>query len=44
MILKSVLISVPLLLVVRLNFVFLSASPVLFIGKSLLYIAGRGSW
>jgi len=28
--------------VVRLNFVFLTASPVLFIGKPLLYITGRG--
>jgi len=33
---------VPLLVVVRLNFVFFSVSPVLFVGKSLLNITGRG--
>jgi len=34
---------VPLLVVLRLNFAFFSASPVLFIGKSLLCKTGRGS-
>jgi len=41
---KSVSILVPLLVVQRLNFVFLSASPVPFIGKSSLNKTGRGSW
>jgi len=35
---------VPLLVVLRLNFVFLSASPVLFVGKSSLCKTGRGSF
>jgi len=35
---------VPLLVVLKLNFVFLSASPVLFVGKSSLCKTGRGSF
>ena len=34
----------PLLVVLRFNFAFFWASPVLFVGKSLLNITGRGSF